>query len=304
MSRNFLNLSDIKKTELKKILKRGIFLKKNRKKRKKIETLDNINLAMIFEKPSTRTRVSFELAIKELGGRSIILDETNMHISRGETIADTAKVLSRYCQIMMIRTTDHKKLLEYHQNANLPIINGLSNLSHPCQILADLMTFEERKGNIEKKTITWLGDVNNVLYSWIEASLIFNFKLNIGCPLGSNITKDIKNLMNKKVNNIFIYNDPIKASIDTDCVVTDTWFSMGNKRNKKKAEKFFPFQVNSKIMKVTKKNSVFMHCLPASRGDEVTSEVIDNKEISLVWDEAENRLHIQKAILEWCMKKI
>ena len=304
MIRNFLNLSDIRINDLKNILKRGSFLKKSRKLKKKIQTLGNINLAMIFEKPSTRTRVSFELAIKELGGRSVILDSTNMHISRGETIADTARVLSRYCQIIMIRTTDHDKLIEYHNNSNLPIINGLSNISHPCQILADIMTYEEKKGSIKNKKITWLGDINNVLYSWIEASNLFQFKLFIACPKKTKINLDLKNIISSNDYNIKLGHDPIEAAVDSDCIITDTWFSMGNKKNKLKAKNLLPFQVNREIMDITKKNSVFMHCLPATRGSEVTTEVIDNEKISLVWDEAENRLHIQKAILEWCLKKI
>ncbi len=304
MNRNFLNITDIKINELKKILNRGLFLKKARRKNKIEKTLDNINLAMIFEKPSTRTRVSFELAIKELGGRSVILDETNMHLARGETIADTAKVLSRYCQIIMIRTTEHHKLMEYHLNSNLPIINGLSNLSHPCQILADIMTFEERKGSILNRKITWLGDINNVLYSWIEAAILFNFKLNIAHPKSTKISAYMKSIICSNKKNIEIGHDPIKASTNSDCIVTDTWFSMGNSRNRRKEIKFLPFQVNQSIFNVANKKAVFMHCLPASRGSEVTSEIIDNKGISLVWDEAENRLHVQKAILEWCLKKI
>ena len=304
MTRNFLNISDIKKNDLKKILRRGIFLKRNRTTRKKIKSLDNVNLAMIFEKPSTRTRVSFELAIKELGGRSVILDSTNMHISRGETIADTARVLSRYCQIMMIRTKNHNKLLEYHVNSNLPVINGLSDFSHPCQVLADVMTFEEKKGNIKDKKITWLGDINNVLYSWAEASILFEFELKIACPKIIKITKNLKKLLDEYPDKLIFTNDPLEAALDADCIVTDTWFSMGNKRTIKKANLFKPYQVNSKVMKLAKKKCVFMHCLPASRGSEVTTDVIDNTNISLVWDEAENRLHIQKAILEWCLKKI
>tara|TARA_X000000950_G_scaffold285703_1_gene392344 strand:+ start:723 stop:1637 length:915 start_codon:yes stop_codon:yes gene_type:complete len=304
MTRNFLNISDIKKNDLKKILRRGIFLKRNRTTRKKIKSLDNVNLAMIFEKPSTRTRVSFELAIKELGGRSVILDSTNMHISRGESIADTARVLSRYCQIMMIRTKNHNKLLEYHINSNLPVINGLSDFSHPCQVLADVMTFEEKKGNIKDKKISWLGDINNVLYSWAEAAILFEFELKIACPRIIKVTKNLKKLLDENPDKLILTNDPLEAALDADCIVTDTWFSMGNKRTIKKANFFKPYQVNSKVMKVAKKTCVFMHCLPASRGSEVTTDVIDNTNISLVWDEAENRLHIQKAILEWCLKKI
>ena len=302
--RNFLNLSDIKDTQLKKIIKRAVDLKKYRKNNKNVMTLKNINLAMIFEKPSTRTRVSFELAIKELGGKSVILDEANTHLSRGETISDTARVLSKYCNILMIRTTQHQKLLEYHKHSNLPIINGLSNISHPCQILADIMAYNEKRGSIKNKRFVWLGDINNVLYSWIEAAQIFNFKLNICYPKAIKLPIEFRNKIKLYKKNVKTTHDAILASKDTDCVITDTWFSMGKKPTSKLLEKFKPYQVNKKIMKVAKKNAAFMHCLPATRGNEVTAEVIDNKNFSLVWDEAENRLHVQKAILEWCLRKI
>ena len=300
--RNFLNLSDLNKKDLYKIINRAKKLKENRGKKSK-KTLERINLAMIFEKPSTRTRVSFEIAIKELGGEAIILDESNTHLSRGETIADTARVLERYCQIFMIRTTNHKKLLDYDYNSKVPIINGLSNLSHPCQILADILTFEEKKGKICNSTISWFGDLNNVLYSWVEASNIFGFKLKIAHPKeikkNANLIKIIKN----KPNIRFTHNT-LEAANNSDCIITDTWFSMGKKPTQKLLKAFKPYQVNQKIMRIAKKNAVFMHCLPATRGNEVTSDVIDNSNYSLVWSEAENRLHVQKAILEWSLKKI
>ncbi len=303
MNRNFLNLSDIKSQQLKKILKRAIYLKKGRNKNKSLTSLKNINLAMIFEKPSTRTRVSFELAVKELGGRSIILDESTTHLSRGETIADTARVLAGYCNILMIRTTDHKKLIDYHNNSKLPVINGLSNISHPCQVLADIMSYNEKRGSIEKKKFIWLGDINNVLYSWVEAAKIFNFKLIICFPESIKITKELKDII-KNNKNITLSHNPLLACIDSDCIITDTWFSMGKRKTKKLIETFKPYQVNTKLMDKAKKSAVFMHCLPATRGNEVTSEIIDDINKSLVWDEAENRLHVQKAILEWCLKKI
>ncbi len=300
--RNFLNLSDLKKIDLYKIINRAKKLKEIRGNKNK-KTLEGINLAMIFEKPSTRTRVSFEIAIKELGGEAIILDKNNTHLSRGETIADTARVLERYCQIFMIRTTNHKKLLDYDTNSKVPIINGLSNLSHPCQILSDILTFEEKKGKIANKTICWLGDLNNVLYSWAEAANIFGFYLNIAYP--KEIKKNIKLAhLTKNKSNIKFTSNALKAVEKADCIITDTWFSMGNKKNKKLENFFSPYQVNKKIINKAKNNPVFMHCLPATRNKEVTSDIIDDKKISLVWDEAENRLHIQKAILEWCLQKI
>ncbi|MAI02573.1 MAG: ornithine carbamoyltransferase [Rickettsiales bacterium] len=301
---NFLNLSDLNISNLNKIIKRAINLKKLRfKKKPSKKSLDGINLAMIFEKPSTRTRVSFEIAIKELGGQVVILDESNTHLARGETISDTSRVLDRYCQIFMIRTNDHNKLLEYSQHAKAPIINGLSNISHPCQVLADIMTFQEKKGKIEKKNITWIGDINNVLYSWIEASNIFGFNLKIVHPKEIRANKNVIDISRGK-KNITFTNKIDEATNKSDCIVTDTWFSMGNKKSKKIEKYFLPYQVNKKLLKEAKKNVIFMHCLPATRNKEVTNDIIENKNISVVWDEAENRLHIQKAILEWCMNKI
>ena len=304
LTRNFLNLSDINKSQLMGILKRATDLKKYRKKNKNPATLRNINLAMIFEKPSTRTRVSFELAIKELGGRSIILDEATTHLSRGETISDTARVLSKYCNILMIRTTKHKKLIEYHKHSKLPVINGLSNISHPCQILADIMAYNEKRGTIKDKKFVWMGDLNNVLFSWVEASNIFDFSLNICFPKVMKVSKELKEKIKTYSNNVKVFHSTKLACKDSDCIITDTWFSMGKKPTKKLIKIFKPYQVNEKIMSIAKKNAVFMHCLPATRGNEVAEEVIDNSHYSLVWSEAENRLHIQKAILEWCLKKI
>ena len=302
--RNFINLSDIKKKELDKIISRAKTIKKNRtKNNKRQKSLEGINLAMIFEKPSTRTRVSFEIAIKELGGEAIILDENTTHLARGETIADTARVLERYCQIFMIRTTNHDKLLDYDKYSKVPIINGLSDLSHPCQILSDILTYEEKRGEILNKKISWFGDINNVLYSWVEASQIFNFQLYIAHPKTIKKNKKLISLTKNK-SNIRFTNDALKAAKGSDCIITDTWFSMGNKKNKKIEKSFLPYQVNKKIMNLANNNVVFMHCLPASRNKEVTKDIIDDVNISLVWDEAENRLHIQKAILEWCLNKI
>merc|ERR1711991_104999 len=258
---------------------------------------------MIFEKPSTRTRVSFEIAIKELGGQALILDESTTHLARGETVADTARVLDKYCQIFMIRTTNHNKLLEYHNYANAPIINGLSNISHPCQVMADIMTFEENRETILKKKITWMGDLNNVLFSWVEAANIFDFDLHIAHPKQIKPSKELKKISYGKKNITFTQN--VKEAIhNSNCIITDTWFSMGNKKSTISEQYFKRYQVNEKNIIGANPKVVFMHCLPAKRGKEVTKGVIDNKKISIVWDEAENRLHIQKAILEWCLKKI
>ena len=302
--RNFINLSDIKKKDLDKILKRAVSLKRLRKKSSSFKnSLSGINLAMIFEKPSTRTRVSFEIAIKELGGQAIILDENTTQLARGETVADTARVLDRYCQIFMIRTTNHNKLLEYQNYASAPIINGLSNISHPCQVMADIMTFEENREAILKKKITWMGDLNNVLFSWVEAANIFDFDLYIAHPKQIRPSKELKKISNGKKNITFTQN--VKQAIhNSNCIITDTWFSMGSKKSNISELYFKRYQVNEKNIIGANPKVAFMHCLPAKRGKEVTKEVIDNKKISIVWDEAENRLHIQKAILEWCLKKI
>ena len=301
--RNFINLSELNKKDIIAILDRAKELKKKRNANKSDKTLKNINLAMIFEKPSTRTRVSFELAIKELGGESVILDESTTHLARGETIEDTARVLDRYCQIFLIRTTNHNKLLQYNQNARAPIINGLSNLSHPCQILSDIMSFEEKRGSIYKKKITWMGDLNNVLYSWAEASRIFKFSLFVAHPKVVKLNKSLQ-ILDKECKHITFTQDADIAAKDSDCLITDTWFSMGSKKDKLLEKHFLPYQINKNTLKVAKKNVVFMHCLPAKRGKEVTKDIIDDKKVSIVWDEAENRLHVQKAILVWSLKKI
>ena len=304
IKRNFINLSDIKKKDLDKILKRAVYLKRLRKKSSSFKnSLSGINLAMIFEKPSTRTRVSFEIAIKELGGQAIILDENTTQLARGETVADTARVLDRYCQIFMIRTTNHNKLLEYQNYASAPIINGLSNISHPCQVMADIMTFEENREKIHKKKVTWMGDLNNVLFSWVEAANIFDFDLYIAHPKQIKVNKELKKISNENKNITFTQN--VKQAIyNSNCIITDTWFSMGSKKSNISEQYFKRYQVNEKNIIGANPKVAFMHCLPAKRGKEVTKEVIDNKKISIVWDEAENRLHIQKAILEWCLKKI
>ena len=304
-NRCFLNFENTDEKSLRKILKRAAALKKKRLKIKEdVNSLKNINLAMIFEKPSTRTRVSFELAIQELGGRAIILDKTSTHLSRGETIADTARVLSRYCNIIMVRTNKHKTLKEYSDYSGLPVINGLSDQSHPCQILSDIFTYEEKIGNIKGAQVTWIGDVNNVLYSWIEAANIFHFSLKICYPKKIKINKFFNGVLKTKSKFVSIIDKPTLAVKGSNCVITDTWFSMGNKKSKEIEKIFKPYQVNRKLMSYANKKAVFMHCLPASRNSEVTTEIIEDKIKSLVWDEAENRLHVQKAILEWCMEVI
>ena len=258
---------------------------------------------MVFEKPSTRTRISFELAMKQLGGELLILNPKDTHYGdRSESIHDTAKVLSQYGDIVMMRTNKHKHFLKFSKHLDIPIINGLTNLSHPCQIMSDIMTFEELKGSINKKKIAWFGDGNNVTYSLIEAAAKFNFQLSIACP--KKFEPDKKIIKWAKQNNakILITKNPLEATNLADCIMTDKWISMGDKGNKKKKRKLLkPYQVNKKIMKSAKIDAIFMHCLQACRGEEVTDEVIDGKQ-SAVWLETLNRIHVQKSIIQWCLK--
>ena len=257
-------------------------------------------LAMIFEKPSTRTRISFEVAMTELGGSAIYLDAKSMQMGRGETIADTAKVLGRYLDGIMIRASKHETLLEMAKHSKIPVINGLTDISHPCQILADIMTFEEKLGDIENKTISWVGDGNNMANSWIHASKIFNFKLRLACPSVRLPDENIVKWAKDNGANIKIMNDPMEACKDSNAILTDTWVSMGDENTVNPEKIFNNFQVNDKLFAVAADNAIFMHCLPAHRGQEVSSEIIDGPR-SVVWDEAENRLHIQKAILSWAI---
>ena len=257
-------------------------------------------LAMIFEKPSTRTRISFEVAMTELGGSAIYLDAKSMQMGRGETIADTAKVLGRYLDGIMIRASKHETLLEMAKHSKIPVINGLTDISHPCQILADIMTFEEKLGDIENKTIAWVGDGNNMANSWIHASKIFNFKLRLACPSVRLPDENVVKWAKDNGANIKIMNDPMEACKDSNAILTDTWVSMGDEKTVNPEKIFNNFQVNDKLFAVAADDAIFMHCLPAHRGQEVSSEIIDGPR-SVVWDEAENRLHIQKAILSWAI---
>ena len=306
--RNFINISDISKKELRLIIDNAKLKKEKRTNLKKnsidLNTpLDGKILIMIFEKPSTRTRISFDLAVKQLGGKSLILNPDEIHYGRGnESLHDTAKILSQYADVVMLRTDAHKKVENFSKYLNIPIINGLTDLSHPCQIMSDIMTFEELKGPIKNRKITWLGDGNNVVYSLIEAAVQFDFELCIACPKGYEPNKNILQWAKKNKANISVTKDPVEAVSFADCVMTDKWISMGDKINKNKKKKALkPYQVNEKIMKKANKDSIFMHCLPVTRGEEVTNKVIDGKQ-SVVWLQALNRIHAQKSIIEWCLK--
>jgi ornithine carbamoyltransferase len=300
--RNFINLSDIDKRELRKIIDHA---KSQKQKGSTIKTdvpLVGKTLIMIFEKPSTRTRLSFELAMKKLGGDVLVLNPKESHYGSGdESIHDTAKILSQYGDVVMMRTNKHEHFLEFSKHLEIPIINGLTNLSHPVQIMATVMTYEELRGSIANKKIAWLGDGNNVVYSLIEAAVQFDFQLAIACPKKLEPNKKIVKWAKDKKANILITKDPKEAAEDASAVITDKFISMGDGVNNKKKKKLLkPYQVNKKIMKLAKPDSLFMHCLPASRGEEVTTEVMDSKQ-SAVWLEALNRMYVQKSIIQFCL---
>ena len=257
-------------------------------------------LAMIFERPSTRTRVSFDVGMRELGGETVMLTGEEMQLGRGETIADTARVLSRYVDAIMIRILDHDALKELAANATVPVINGLTKTSHPCQIMADILTFEEHRGPITGRTIAWTGDTNNVLASWIHASARFGFNLRIATPPELAPKVDIVNWARKNGASVHLTADPFEAVAGAHCVVTDTWVSMGDDESERRHNLLKPYQVNKRLMAAAESDAIFMHCLPAHREEEVTEEVIDGPQ-SVVFDEAENRLHAQKGVLAWCL---
>ncbi|MCZ4291392.1 ornithine carbamoyltransferase [Hoeflea alexandrii] len=257
-------------------------------------------LAMIFEKPSTRTRVSFDVGMRQLGGETLFLSGTEMQLGRAETIADTAKVLSRYVDMIMIRTLDHSRMLELAEHATVPVINALTDDTHPCQIMADILTFEEHRGPINGRTLAWTGDGNNVLHSLIEGAAQFGYRMQIATPEGSEPDARFVEWARKRGAEIDISADPDRAVKGADCVITDTWVSMNQEHKARGHNIFVPYQVNEKLMQKANPDALFMHCLPAHRGEEVTDGVMDGPQ-SVVFDEAENRLHAQKAVMRWCM---
>lgn len=298
--RHFTDLSAIPASELRAILDDAAVRKARLKAGERSRPLEGKVLAMIFDKPSTRTRVSFDVGMRQLGGETIMLTGAEMQLGRSETIADTAKVLSRYVDAIMIRTTDHARMIELAENATVPVINGLTDDTHPCQIMADIMTFEEHRGPVAGKTFAWTGDGNNVLHSLMEASARFSFKLRIAVPEGSEPRVAFGDWARANGGDIALGHDPHAAVSGADCVVTDTWVSMNQEHRARGHNVFQPFQVNAALMRHARPEALFMHCLPAHRGEEVTDEVIDGPH-SVVFDEAENRLHAQKAILAWCL---
>ncbi|MDE0993179.1 MAG: ornithine carbamoyltransferase [Rhodospirillales bacterium] len=258
-------------------------------------------LVMIFEKPSTRTRVSFQVGFQQMGGMTVVMGDQESQLGRGETLADTARVLSRYADAIMIRTDDPQKLQDLADYASIPVINGLTDDSHPCQIMADIMTFQEHRGSIAGRTVAWVGDGNNVTTSWIHAAVQFGFTLKLGCPDSLQPDAGVVAWAKEKGGDIVLADTAQEAVAGVDLVTTDTWVSMGDKDAGRRMQVLLPFRVDAALMAHAASDALFMHCLPAHRGEEVTEEVIDGDQ-SVIWDEAENRLHAQKGILSWCLQ--
>jgi ornithine carbamoyltransferase len=294
--RHFLTLKDLSPAELIQLIARATELKKMHKAGEIYQPLKNKVLAMIFEKSSTRTRVSFESAMVQFGGGSIFLSPDDTQLGRGEPIEDSARVISSMVDAVMIRTFEHSKIETFAKYSSVPVINALTDDFHPCQLLADMQTYQEHRGDIRGKTVVWIGDGNNMCHSYINAAQQFGFNLNIATPEGYEPKTEVINAVDAQVR---LFNDPIQAAEHADLVVTDVWASMGQEEEQRKREAAFAsFQVDNKVMQQAAKNALFMHCLPAHRGEEVTADVIDGQQ-SVVWDEAENRLHAQKALLEF-----
>jgi ornithine carbamoyltransferase len=294
--RHFLDIDRLDSAELRGILDVGIAYKNGRRDR----PLAGKTLAMIFEKPSTRTRVSFEVATRQLGGDTIFLNTADSQLGRGETVADTARVLSRYVDAIMIRTHHPQKLAELARHATVPVINGLTDASHPCQIMADVMTLQEKKGSLAGRTVAWSGDGNNVAASWVHAAVRFGFALRLACPPELSPAPALLDWARREGGHVTLTAEPREAVADADCVVTDTWVSMGDEAGGTRHNMLAPYRVDEALMASAKPDAIFMHCLPVKRGEEVTAGVVDGPQ-SVVWDEAENRLHAQKGILTWCL---
>jgi ornithine carbamoyltransferase len=300
--RHFLDLDQFDTATLRQVLEIGRAYKERKGAVADRRPLAGKMLAMLFDKPSTRTRVSFEVGMKQLGGDVVILSQRDTQVGRGETIADTARVLSRYVDAIMMRTTSRANLLEMAEHATVPVINGLTDDSHPCQLMADVMTFEEHRGPIAGRVIAWSGDGNNMAASWVHAAVRFGFELRLACPKELRPPQALLDWARAQGGKVSLTDDPYAAVAGADCVVTDTWLSMGDERKGEtnRHNLLAPFRVDERLMAAAKPDAIFMHCLPAHRGEEVTAAVIDGPR-SVVWDEAENRLHAQKGILSWCL---
>lgn len=294
--RHFLTLLDLSADELKTLIKRAIELKALRKQGKEPKPMEGKVLGMIFEKSSTRTRVSFEAGMAQLGGQSIFLSPRDTQLGRGEPVEDSARVLSRMVDIVMIRTFGHNIVETFAKNSRVPVINGLTDDYHPCQLLADLQTYVEHRGDPQGKVVTWIGDGNNMCHSFINAARLLDFELRVACPKGY---EPDEKLVKANADRVTVMSDPKQAVKDSDWIATDVWASMGQEEEQAvRLAKFANYQVNHDLMALANTDAIFMHCLPAHRGEEVSGELIDDENKSVVWDEAENRLHAQKALLE------
>jgi len=302
--RHFLDIDRIDAGTLRRIVDMGHAMKKAGKRvpaKLRPAGIADAVLMLIFEKPSTRTRVSFDVAMRQLGGQTIALNHTDLQVGRGEPISDTAKVISRYVDAIMIRANKHDTLSEFAEHATVPVINGLTDRTHPCQIIADIMTFEEARGPIRGRKVAWTGDGNNVAASWIQAAARFDFRLALACPPQLNPERSVLEWARQHGGDVHVTEEPQEAVAGADCVVTDTWVSMGQQNEASRRKQLLgPYAVDEALLRQANKDAIFMHCLPAYRGLEVAASVIDGAQ-SVVWEEAENRLHAQKAILAWCL---
>ena len=295
--KHFLKLVDLSIDELSYLFDRAKIIKANYKSYKKTWTLEDRTLVMIFEKASTRTRLSFEAGMNQMGGNAVYLNTRDSQLGRGEPVEDAAQVISRMSDVVMIRTFEQDIIERFAKNSRVPVINGLTNEYHPCQILADIFTFIEKRGPIQGKKVAWIGDSNNVCMTWLQAAELLDFELHVSTPNGYEIEANVID----SNDNVFQYDEPMKAAKDADILTTDVWTSMGfESENKERLKDFANWQVDKKMINEAKKDALFMHCLPAHRGEEVSGEVIDGAQ-SVVWEEAENRLHIQKALLEYLL---
>lgn len=297
--RHFLDIDRLDGRTLRGILDLAASIKRSAHQWHRKPLLKGRTLAMIFEKPSTRTRVSFEVGMLQLGGHVVMLTDEGTQLGRGETFADTARVLSRYVDAIMIRTNDHGKLMELAHNATVPVINGLTDDSHPCQVMADIMTYEEHRGCIAGRTVAWSGDISNVAHSWVHAAVRFGFRLRLACPITLRPSQLLQWAVEQGGDVVFT-TAPQEAVAEADLVVTDTWFSMGMEEGASRERLLAPYRVDEALMALAKPDALFMHCLPAHRDQEVSAGVMDGPQ-SVVWDEAGNRLHAQKGILAWCI---
>ncbi|WP_417820181.1 ornithine carbamoyltransferase [Terasakiella sp.] len=298
--KHFLDLSELDVSDLRQILDHAISYKNGMNVIGGMSPLAGKTLAMIFEKPSTRTRVSFEVGMVQLGGHPLVIMGDNSQLGRGETIADTARVLSRMVDGVMLRTDSHEKLMEMAHYCTVPVINALTDNSHPCQLMADIMTIEEHRGPIGGKVVTWIGDGNNMANSYVEAATRFGFELRLCCPDELMVDDHYLDWAANEGGNVSVVKDPKQAASGSDVIVTDTWVSMGDTDYDRRMELLTPYQVNADLMAQAENDALFLHCLPAHRNEEVTDEVIDGVN-SVVWDEAENRLHAQKGVMVWSM---